>query len=67
MEEHSVIGGIGSSIADVIATYGINAKLVKIGINDKFAEGYGTYSEIKKMNSLDAQSIYETIKENLRK
>lgn len=67
LEEHSVIGGIGSSIADVIATYGINAKLVKIGINDKFAEGYGTYSEIKKMNSLDAQSIYETIKENLRK
>ena len=67
LEEHSVIGGIGSSIADVIATYGINAKLVKIGINDKFAEGYGTYSEIKKMNSLDAQSIYEIIKENLRR
>ena len=65
VEEHSVIGGIGSSIADVIATNGINAKLVKIGINDKFAEGYGTYSEIKKMNSLDAQSIYKVIKENL--
>ena len=65
LEEHSVIGGIGSSIADVIATNGINSKLVKIGINDKFAEGYGTYSEIKKMNALDAQSIYKVIKENL--
>ena len=65
LEEHSVIGGIGSSIADVIATNGINAKLVKIGINDRFAEGYGTYSEIKRMNSLDAQSIYKVIKENL--
>lgn len=65
LEEHSVIGGIGSSIADVIATYGINAKLVKIGINDKFAEGYGKYSEIKKINSLDSQSIYKIIKEKL--
>lgn len=65
LEEHSVIGGIGSSIADVIATFGINAKLTKIGINDKFAVGYGTYSEIKKMNSLDAKSICEIIKNNL--
>ena len=65
IEEHSIIGGIGSSIADVIAMNGLGAKLVKIGIDDKFAEGYGTYSEIKKMNSLDAESIYRTIKENI--
>lgn len=66
LEEHSIIGGIGSSVADVIATYGLDAKLVKIGINDKFADGYGTYSEIKKMNSLDAENIYRIIKENLK-
>lgn len=65
IEEHSIIGGIGSSIADAIAMNGLGAKLVKIGIDDKFAEGYGTYSEIKKMNSLDAESIYRTIKENI--
>ena len=65
IEEHSIIGGIGSSIADVIAMNGLGAKLVKIGIDDKFAEGYGTYSEIKKMNSLDAESIYRAIKENI--
>lgn len=38
LEEHSIVGGIGSSIADVIATNNIDSKLVKIGINDKFAE-----------------------------
>ena len=65
LEEHSIIGGIGSSIADVIAINGLDVKLVKIGLNDKFADGYGTYSEIKKMNSLDADTIYKIIKPNL--
>lgn len=65
LEEHNIIGGIGSSIADVIAENGLQAKLFKIGIKDQFAEGYGTYDEIKKMNHLDAKSIYQIIKENI--
>ena len=62
VEEHNIIGGIGDSIASVIATNNINCKLTKIGLNDCFAEGYGTYSQIRKMNKLDAISIYEKIK-----
>lgn len=65
VEEHNIIGGIGSSITDVIAENGIGAKLTKIGLKDKFAEGYGTYQEIKKMNGLDAENIYHIIKENI--
>lgn len=65
VEEHNIIGGIGSSIADVIAENTAEAKLTKIGLNDKFAEGYGTYQEIKKMNGLDAESIYNSIKKNI--
>lgn len=62
VEEHNIIGGIGDSIASVIATNNLNCKLTKIGLNDCFAEGYGTYSQIRKMNKLDAISIYEKIK-----
>lgn len=65
LEEHNVIGGIGSSIADVIAENNINAKLLKIGLEDSFAEGYGTYHEVKKINKLDSESIAKIIKENL--
>lgn len=65
-EEHNIIGGIGSSIADVIATNGLGSKLIKIGLNDCFASGYGTHSEIKKINKLDSESIYAIIKENLK-
>jgi transketolase len=65
VEEHNVIGGIGSSIADTIATNGIHCKLIKIGLNDCFAHGYGTYSELLQSNNIDSESIYEKIKENL--
>jgi transketolase len=66
VEEHNVVGGIGSSIADVIATNGIGAKLIKIGLNDCFASGYGKHAEVKKINKLDSESIYTIIKENLK-
>lgn len=65
IEEHNVIGGIGSSVADVIATNGLHCKLTKIGLNDCFAHGYGTYDELIKINNLDANSIYTKIKEKL--
>lgn len=66
VEEHNIIGGIGSSIADVIATNCLPCRLTKIGLNDCFAHGYGTYDEIKIMNNLDADSIYKKIKEVLK-
>ena len=65
VEEHNVIGGLGSSIADVIATNNLNTKLYKIGINDTFAKGYGTYQEMKEMNNLDSESIYKELKKIL--
>lgn len=65
IEEHSIIGGIGSSIADVIAENNLNSKLVKIGLNDTFAKGYGTHQEVLKMNKLDVTSIYNKLKKLL--
>ena len=62
VEEHNIIGGLGSIIADVIAENGLSTKLVKIGLNDTFAEGYGTHQEILEMNKLDANNIYKKIK-----
>ena len=64
VEEHSVVGGLGSSIADVIAKYGLDKRLVKIGLKG-FAEGFGTHAEVLMMNHLDSNSILETIEGNL--
>jgi len=65
VEEHNKIGGIGSSIADVIVEKGFATKVVKIGLNDCFAKGYGTYQQVLEMNNLDANSIYNIIKKSL--
>ncbi len=67
VEEHSIVGGIGSSIADALVDNNINTKLVRIGLNDTFAKGYGTHDEILKMNGLDSESIYNKIKKELLK
>lgn len=65
VEEHNVIGGIGSSIADVIAENKLDVELIKIGLDDTFAVGYGTHEQVLEMNGLDSNHIYEIIKNKL--
>lgn len=61
VEEHSVIGGLGSAVCDVLAEKA-PTKVLKIGINDTFGES-GPAAELIKKYGLDADSIYEKIKE----
>ena len=61
VEEHSVIGGLGSAVCDVL-TEKAPAKVLKIGINDTFGES-GPAAELIKKYGLDTESIYEKIKE----
>ena len=61
VEEHSVIGGLGSAVCDVAAQK-TSAKVLKIGIEDVFGESGPAVQLIKKYG-LDAESIYEKVKE----
>lgn len=63
VEEHNIYGGLGSIVAETIAFNGVNARVYPIGINDIFAEGYGTQKQVREKNGLDAKSIYKKIKE----
>lgn len=60
VEEHSVIGGLGSAVCDVVAEKA-PAKVLKIGINDVFGESGPAVQLIQKYG-LDSESIYEKIK-----
>ncbi len=64
VEEHSVIGGLGSAVCDVVAEKA-PAKVMKIGINDVFGESGPAVQLIQKYG-LDSGSIYEKIKEFLK-
>ncbi len=63
VEEHNVFGGLGSIVSEVIAEHCLCVSLVRIGLNDEFAVGYGSSQEaIRKENQLDAVSISRKIK-----
>ncbi len=60
VEEHSIIGGLGSAVCDVVAEKA-SAKVKKIGINDTYGES-GPAVELIKKYGLDADSIYAAVK-----
>ena len=60
VEEHSVIGGLGSAVCDALcANY--PAPVLKIGINDVYGES-GPAVQLVKKYGLDAESIYQKVK-----
>ncbi len=59
VEEHSVIGGLGSAVCDVLAEE-LPTKVLKIGIYDTYGES-GPAVELVKKYGLDAESIYKKI------
>lgn len=60
VEEHSVIGGLGSAVCDTLAA-NAPTKVLKIGVNDTFGES-GPATELIKKYGLDAEGIYTKIK-----
>lgn len=60
VEEHSVIGGLGSALCDVLCEKS-PTPVLKIGINDVFGES-GPALELIKKYELDGEGIYKKIK-----
>lgn len=60
VEEHSVIGGLGSAVCDALASH-YPAPVLKIGVQDTFGES-GPAVELVKKYGLDAESIFEKVK-----
>ncbi len=65
VEEHSVIGGLGSAVADVV-TENKPVPVVKIGVNDQY--GYsGPATALLKEFGLSADNIAATVKDAMAK
>ena len=60
IEEHSIIGGLGSAIAEVLVE-NYPAKLTRMGINDSFGKS-GSASELLKYFGLTSKEIIENVK-----
>ena len=63
VEEHSVIGGLGSAVCEVLAEK-YPCKVKRIGIYDVFGES-GSAADLLKAYKLDGDGVYEQIKAEL--
>ena len=63
VEEHSVIGGLGDAVADVLMGK-VNCKFRKIGVNDQFGQS-GKAADVLREYGLTADQIAVKIKETL--
>lgn len=61
VEEHNIIGGLYTAVAEALLEQGQAVPTLKIGLEDQFAAGYGTLEEVRAANGLDYNSIYEKI------
>ena len=64
IEEHNIIGGLGSAVAEILSCTKTNVQQVMIGVNDCFGES-GTPMELLAAYALDAESIAEQLKKYL--
>lgn len=60
VENHSIIGGLGSMVAELIAESGKNIRLKRIGVNDVFGQS-GTASELLDFYGLSSCKILNEV------
>jgi transketolase len=60
-ENHSIIGGLGSAVAETIAEAGLGRPLRRVGLRDTFAEGSSTAPYLFGKYGLSTQALIETI------
>ena len=60
MENHSIVGGLGSMVAELMAEYGIGFKLNRIGLQDTYAHG-ASQKYLMSEYGLDAKALVETV------
>jgi len=62
VEEHSVIGGLGSAVSEVLAENNTDVIFNRIGIEDRFTKEVGSQEYLRLVNKLSVEDIYRRIK-----
>lgn len=66
MENHTIIGGLGSAVAETMAENGIGKRLVRIGLKDVFAHG-ASRPYLMREYGLDALALVKAVEEMVGK
>jgi transketolase len=66
-ENHSIIGGLGSAVAEVLAEEGVGIPLRRVGLGDTFAEGAKTGPYLFEKYGLSTQHLVDAAWSALRR
>ncbi len=61
IEEHQIVGGLGSTISEIIAESGIAIKVIRLGLHDEFTSIVGNQEYLRKVYNMDTESIKKRI------
>lgn len=65
VEDHSVIGGLGSAVAEVIAEGGKACAFRRLGLQDKFS-AIGLHEDLMSMHEIDTNGIVKNVGEIMK-
>lgn len=60
VEDGTIVGGLGSAVAEWLACHNCHASLTRLGIPDNFVD-QGTVAQLQQLCGIDPDSIYNTI------
>lgn len=66
IEEHQIIGGLGSLLAEIIAENNINVVFRRIGMNDQFTQVVGSPAYLRKVYKIDKEGIISSVKDTVK-
>ena len=61
VEEHNIVGGFGSAVAEVISELRSHGRLIRIGLNDTYSSLVGNQKYLRSQFGLDAKGIADRI------
>lgn len=64
LEEHSVLGGLGSAVAEIASEFA-PVRILRVGVRDRFSHHCGTYEYLLKEHGLDRPAIEQRIRDFL--
>ena len=62
LEEHSVLGGLGSVITEIASEFA-PVRILRVGVRDRFSHHCGTYEYLLVEHGLDRAAIEQQIRE----
>jgi len=61
LEEHSIYGGIGSIVSEIVCKYDLSIPVKILGIRDKFLSEVGSRNYLCSLNGIDSDSVSQLI------